>query len=124
MKLTQKLNEEEQRHIRENLSKEELAIFDILTRPNMQLTQKETADIKQVCRSLLNTLKAEKLVLDWKKRQNTVADVRVTIETVLDSGLPSKFERAIYATKCQSVFDHVYDSYIGEGRTVYKGNTH
>ena len=116
---TQDLNEEAERHIRENLSEEELAIFDILTRPDMELSQKETDDIKQVCRDLLNTLRAEKLVLDWKKRQNPVADVVVTIETVLDSGLPDKFEKEVYDSKCQLVFNHVYDCYMGEGKTIY-----
>ena len=60
----------------------------------------------------MNTLKAEKLVLDWKKRQNTVADEVVTIETVLDSGLPEKYEKEVYDTKCQLIFSHVYDSYM------------
>ena len=69
---------------------------------------------------MLNNLKAEKLVLDWKKRQNTVADVVVTIETVLDSGLPAKFEKDVYEAKCQLVFSHVYDSYSREGRSVYE----
>ena len=96
VEFTQDLNEETQRHIRESLAEEKLAIFDILTRPDMELTQKETDDIKQICRDLLNTLKAGKLVLDWKKRQNTVADVVVTIETVLDSGLPPKFVKEVY----------------------------
>jgi len=117
---TQDLNEEAERHIRENLSEEELAIFDILTRPDMQLTQKETDDIKQVCRDLLNTLRAEKLVLDWKKRQNTVAAVEVTIGKVLDSGLPPQFEKEVYDTKCQLIFDHVYDCYMGEGKSIYE----
>ena len=63
VEFTQDLNEETQRHIRESLAEEELAIFDILTRPDMELTQKETDDIKQICRDLLNTLKAEKLVV-------------------------------------------------------------
>ena len=117
---TQDLNEEAERHIRENLSEEELAIFDILTRPDMELSQKETDDIKQVCRDLLNTLRAEKLVLDWKKRQNTVADVEVTIGTVLDAGLPEKFEKEVYDAKCQLIFTHVYDCYMGEGKTIYE----
>ena len=117
---TQDLNEEAERHIRENLSEEELAIFDILTKPEMELSQKETDDIKQVCRDLLNTLRAEKLVLDWKKRQNTVADVEVTIGTVLDSGLPEKFEKEVYDSKCRLIFSHVYDCYMGEGKTIYE----
>jgi len=55
-----------------------------------------------------------------KKRQNTRADVLVTIEKALDIGLPTKFDKEVYTTKCKSVFDHVYDSYIGEGRSLYE----
>jgi len=117
---TQMLNDEEQRHIRENLTEEELALFDILTRPDMQLTEKETEDIKQVCRELLNSLKADKLVLDWKKWQNTDADVRVTIETALDAGLPPKYEKEVYDTKCSEVYSHIYDAYSGEGKSIYE----
>ena len=84
------------------------------------MSLKETDDIKQVCRDLLNTLRAEKLVLDWKKRQNTVADVEVTIGTVLDAGLPEKFEKEVYDAKCQLIFTHVYDCYMGEGKTIYE----
>lgn len=35
-------------------------------------------------RELLATLKAGKLVLDWRKRQQARAEVRVTIEKLLD----------------------------------------
>jgi type I restriction enzyme R subunit len=114
------LTEEERRHIQEGVTEEELAIFDILTRPDMELTENEVESIRQVAREMLNTLKAEKLVLDWKKRQNTRADVFVTIEKALDAGLPPKFDRDSYDIKCQSVFDHVYDSYLGEGKSVYE----
>ena len=85
----------------------------------MNLNEGEIETVKKVARDLLNTLKAEKLVLDWKKRQNTMADVRVTIEKVLDTGLPPKFDKDVYTIKCKSVFDHVYDSYLGEGNSVY-----
>ena len=86
----------------------------------MNFTEDEVESIRKVARDLLNTLKAEKLVLDWKKRQNTRADVFVTIEKALDTGLPSKFDKDVYSLKCQSVFDHVYDSYLGEGRSLYE----
>ena len=65
------LNEEEQRHIREGLTEEELAIFDILVRPD--LNDADERKVKQVSRTLINKLKAERLILDWKKRQNTRA---------------------------------------------------
>ena len=58
-------------------------------------------------RTLLNTLKADKLVLDWKKWQNTDADVRVSIETALDAGLPTKYVKEVFETKCSEVYSHI-----------------
>ena len=46
-----------------------LAIFDILTRPDMHLTGEEEEQVKKVARDLLKTLAKEKLVLDWRKWQ-------------------------------------------------------
>jgi type I restriction enzyme R subunit len=69
------LLEEEQRHIKEGLSEEELAVFDILTRPIPKLTKKEEQLVKTLSHELLERLKEQKLVLDWKKRTRTRADV-------------------------------------------------
>ena len=84
MRIAQELSEEEQRSISEGLSEEELATFDLLTRPEMSLTNKEKEGVKKVSRDLLRTLKREKLVLDWRKRQQAQASVRVTVEEELD----------------------------------------
>jgi type I restriction enzyme, R subunit len=62
--LTQELNKEEQRTIAEHLSEEELAVFDLLARPHIKLSEKEKDTVKKVARHLLVTLKREKLVLD------------------------------------------------------------
>ena len=35
----------------------------------MELTEKEKQAVKKVVRSLLDALKAEKFVLDWRKKQ-------------------------------------------------------
>jgi len=112
------LSDEEQRVIREQLTEEELALFDILTKPEMQLSDKETKDVKKVARDLLETLKREKLVLDWRKRQQSRAQVRLTVEQLLD-GLPEKYTRQIFAEKCNIVYQHIYESYYGETRSVY-----
>jgi type I restriction enzyme, R subunit len=48
MRIAQELSEEEQRSISEGLSEEELAIFDLLTRPEMSLTNKEKERVKKV----------------------------------------------------------------------------
>ena len=46
--LAKKLNEEEQRHVREGLTEEELAIFDILTKPRVDISAREEKQVKKV----------------------------------------------------------------------------
>ena len=75
--------------------------------------------MKTTARELLNTLKASKLVLDWRKRQQARAEVRVTIEKLLDHGLPKVYTPAIFEQKAAAVFQHIYDDYYGAGRSVY-----
>jgi type I restriction enzyme, R subunit len=62
LKFAQQLNEEEQRHVREQLTEEELAIFDILTKPRLEITAKKEKQVKKVAKDMLSTLKAMALV--------------------------------------------------------------
>lgn len=111
----QNLSTEEQRGIGENLSEEELAVFDILTRPHLKMSKQEKDKVKEVAKELLVTLKAERLVLDWRKNQKTRAGVKLAIEETLDH-LPELYDPELYKEKCDSVYEHVYDSYFGEGK--------
>ncbi|MDI6740306.1 MAG: type I restriction endonuclease subunit R [Candidatus Edwardsbacteria bacterium] len=115
----QSLNEEEQRGVGEQLSEEELALFDLLTKPQIELSDAEREKVKATARELLAALKQSKLVLDWRKRQQTRAEVRVTIEKLLDQGLPEVYTPLLFAQKTTAVYEHVYDAYYGAGRSVY-----
>ncbi|MFA4828017.1 MAG: type I restriction endonuclease subunit R [Thermodesulfovibrionales bacterium] len=112
-----KLDEEEQRGIKENLSEEELALFDLLKKP--KLIKKETDQVKLAAKKLLRVLNNEKLVLDWRRKQQTRAEVQFTIETVLDETLPESYTPEVYQEKCAMAYQHVYDSYYGDGKSVY-----
>jgi type I restriction enzyme R subunit len=112
------LNQEDQRGVAEQLNEEELAILDILTKPEIEMTAEDRKQVKAVARKLLQTLKEAKLVLDWRKKLRTRADVFSTVKTVLDD-LPRIYSVELYQAKCDSVYRHVYDSYQGEGRSVY-----
>lgn len=120
--LSKELNEEEQRHMRENISEEELAVFDILTRPGPDLTQKETEAIKLVCRDMLAKLKTEKLVLSWRQKRTARAAVRVAIEEMLDKGLPEKYTIDLFEAKCGALYQHVLQKYPDTGESVYGGS--
>jgi type I restriction enzyme R subunit len=91
MDFAQKLTEEERRGVAEGLSEEELALFDILTKPEPKLGPKEEAEVKTVAKSLLETLKREKLVLDWREKQQARASVRKTIARTFSRSLPSTY---------------------------------
>jgi type I restriction enzyme R subunit len=119
-KFVRELDHEERRSVREGLSEEELTVFDILTKPEMKLKKKEEEAVKKVARELLRRLKAEKLVLDWRKRQQSRAAVRLTIETLLDE-LPKTYDPKLFAQKCDLVYQHVFDSYQDAEHSVYAG---
>jgi type I restriction enzyme R subunit len=121
MSFTKRLSDEEKRGIAEQLTEEELVIFDLLTKPDMKLSKAEEREVKKVAKELLETLKKEKLVLDWKKRQTTRASVRYTVETVLDR-LPRAYTPQVYELKCEQVYQHVFDSYAGQSSSIYSVN--
>ena len=118
VKLSNSLNDEQERHVRENMSEEELVIFDILTRPAPELTTEERAEVKKVARELLVRLK-ELLVLNWRQKSTARSQLKLTIEDTLDTGLPRAYTPELYNQKCSAVFEHVYESYPERNMGVY-----
>jgi type I restriction enzyme R subunit len=87
-------------------------------RPAPELTEAEKKQVKQVAESLLELLKREKLVLDWRKEQQARAAVRLAVEETLDQ-LPEKFGTGLYTEKCDLVYQHVFDCYWDDGKNIY-----
>jgi type I restriction enzyme R subunit len=117
LKLSNSLDEEQERHVRESLSEEELVIFDILTRPAPELTTAERDEVKKVAKALLERLKSL-LVLKWRQKAAARSTMKLAIEDALD-GLPDAYNRPLYAQKCNALFEHVYESYPERGEGVY-----
>ncbi len=63
-------------------------------------------------------MKEQKLVVDWCKNQKTRAAVRVAIEEALDR-LPASYSDDLYNAGCGMVYQHVHESYFGEGKSIY-----
>jgi len=118
LKLSRNLSAEQQRHVRENMTEEELVIFDILTRPAPELSAEERGEVKKVARDLLNRLK-QLLVLNWRQKSSARAQLKLAIEDLLDTGLPRVYPRELYQQKCSAVFEHVYESYPERDAGVY-----
>lgn len=111
VKLSRALTEEETRHVRENLTEEELAIFDILTRPGPELGAEERRIVKKVAAHLLTRLRKIQSV-DWRQTVQARAKIKETIEEELDA-LPEAYTRPVFAEKCSRVFEHVYEARAG-----------
>ncbi len=116
--LSRDLSTEQQRHVRESMSEEELVIFDILTRPAPELSTEERGEVKKVARDLLARLKLL-LVLNWRQKSSARSQLKIAIEDVLDGGLPRAYDKTLYAQKCTAVFEHVYENYPERDAGVY-----
>ncbi len=119
IELSQTLTAEEERAVREGMTEEELAIFDLLTKPDPVLTAEERETVKASAKSLLEHLH-EKIVQDWRRKVATTNDVNSTIRRVLDQSLPeAPYTVDIFHTKVQLVFDHVLTAYGDNGESAY-----
>ncbi len=118
LNLSNSLNDEQQRHVRENMTEEELVIFDILTRPAPELSTQERAEVKKVAKQLLDKLK-DLLVIDWRKKSNARSQLQLSIEDTLDTGLPQAYTPELYQQKCFAMFEHFYESYSQRDGGVY-----
>ena len=116
--LVTEIRGQQQRHVRESLSEEELVVFDILTRPAPELSEDERTAVKKVARELLERLK-QLLVINWRQKSAARATMKVAIEDVLDTGLPTKYSKELYGAKCAAVFEHFYEGYSDLGKGVY-----
>lgn len=107
--LSRALTDEQQRHVREQLTEDELTVLDILTRPGPNLSREEREEVKKVARQLLERLKSL-LVLNWRQKAQARAQVRLAIEDALDHGLPRSYSPEIYKQKCSALFEHTFEN--------------
>lgn len=119
MTFAQGLSEEDQRGLAERLTAEELAIFDILTKPEPELSPAEREAVKKVAKTLLETLKREKLVLDWREKQQARAAVRKTIARTFSQALPGSYSPELREVKSDLAYCHIFDSYVDGSHSIY-----
>ena len=120
IELSKSLTDEEARSVREGMTEEELAVFDLLTKPDPVLTETERESVKASARKLLQHVH-DKLVQDWRRKVATLNDVNSTIRRVLDEGLPEQpYTPDLFSAKVQLVFDHILTAYGDNGESAYK----
>jgi len=116
VKFTESLREEEERHIREGLTEDELELFDILKKDRM--TKEEEKRVKLAAKALLHRLLDEHptvLVQDWYRDSQSQARVRSAVEEVLDKTLPNTYHKDLFQKKCNKVYELIYD-YASKGQ--------
>lgn len=110
MKFTKELREEDERHVREGLTEDELELFDLLKKDGM--TKAETQKVRLAAKALLHRLLEEHpkvLVQDWHKDNQSQKVVRSTVEQVLDTNLPETYDRVLFKAKCDDIFELMVD---------------
>lgn len=116
MKFAKSLRDEDERHIKENLTEDELEIYDLLKKSKMIKAEEQKA--KLAAQALLHRLLEESpkvLVQDWFKDEQTRQTVQSTIAKVLDENLPESYSRKIFKEKCDNVYDLIFE-YASQGR--------
>lgn len=115
-KFAQDMQSEDERHVREGLTEDELELFDLLKKDKM--TQEDTKNVKLAAKSLLHRLLEEHpkvLVQDWYKDSQSKEVVRSAVEQVLDKNLPDSYDRVLFRKKCDNVFEMMLD-YASNGQ--------
>ncbi|WP_017754684.1 type I restriction endonuclease subunit R [Calidifontibacillus oryziterrae] len=113
LKFMEDLKREEERHIKEELSEEELEIFDLLRKD--KLSKEEEKKVKLAAKMLYETLtkkKSELFVVGWENDPQPKEKVKSEIINVLNSFLPESYEREIFSQKSNVVFEHIVDQAI------------
>ena len=106
MNFAKELKDEDERHVREGLTEDELELYDLLKKDKM--AREEKKKVKLAAKSLLHRLLEEHpkvLVQDWYKDSQTKSIVRSTVEQLLDEQLPYSYDRLLFKEKCDKVFD-------------------
>jgi len=116
MNFAKEMQAEDERHVREGLSEDELELFDLLKK--VKMTRVETQKVKLAAKSLLHRLLEEHpnvLVQDWYKDSQTKAVVKSTVEKVLYEKLPKSYDRVLFKNKCDNVYELIFD-HASKGR--------
>lgn len=104
------LTDEEKRGVSLGLSEEELAIFDILTQPDPVLSKEQELEVRRLSKDLLSKLKSEKLILDWRLKQQARAGVQKTIRDVFRT-LPQPYTLDLRQEKAARTYGFIYDQF-------------
>ncbi|MGD8853539.1 MAG: HsdR family type I site-specific deoxyribonuclease [Gammaproteobacteria bacterium] len=118
VKFAQDLKDEDERHVREGLTEDELEIYDLLRKDKM--TKAEEKRVRLAAKALLKRLTEETpsvLVQDWYKDSQTRLAVRDEVGAVLDEYLPEEsYDKDLFVEKRDRIFELTRDLAINHQR--------
>jgi type I restriction enzyme R subunit len=110
-KLIAEMDEEDRRAAREGLTEDELAIFDLLTKPEPKLTKVQEVEVKRVARELLGKLQEQLQVQQWQSKPQPRAAVHSTIRFTLNELPEDPYPEDIWNEKVDAVWQFVFSHY-------------
>jgi type I restriction enzyme R subunit len=124
LKLVKDLSEEDTRAVREGLSEEHLAVFDLLCSSKDNLDTRIRNRVKQVAQSLIEAVKSQLQQLEnWRDKESTRATIKSFIYDYLyseDTGLPvDAYDDSDVDNLSNIVFLHIYQQYKSANKHPY-----
>jgi type I restriction enzyme R subunit len=108
VKLSQEINEEEQRAVKQEMTEEQLAVFDLLYKE--ELSEDDKKAIKTIAKELLDIVKS--IITSSVKRrekEQTQAELKVTITNYLYDHLPITYDEQLLEHKTQELYLYLYE---------------
>lgn len=106
VRFAEALRSEDERHIREGLTEEELEVFDLLKKDG--LTKDETQSVKLAARELLSSLRSahsSTRAQGWHRDSQSRLRVQGELAEVLNLHLPEDYGKDEFREKCAVVYD-------------------
>lgn len=120
-KLLEELQEEQNRHVVEGLSEDELEIYDLLLVKGRNLNKEEVKKVKLAAKNLYKKLLDNRdslLVVDWFKDENTTLKLKNAIEDSLDQDLPAYYDKELFQSKTNLLMSVFIDKAVQGMRVV------
>ncbi len=112
---------EDARAMRENLTEESLAIFDLL-RSGKTLTSDELKAVKKIAVSLLNDLQKDKIrIARWRESLQITAKVKMSIIDALQWLPQQSYTDDDVTDRTFRLYQHIYSNYPGGNEDPYRG---
>lgn len=111
VKLLEELKQENNRAKNEDLTEEELEIYDLLI-IGKKLTKNEEQKVKLSAKNLYKKLKNNRsnlLFVDWYKDEQPVAKLKNVVELSLNNDLPEIYDKVAFDSKVSLLMNHFVD---------------